>query len=345
MRYKLYSLSAEAMVAMREAIAQAKTSLYWESYIFQNEVVVAHNFFELFLEKARSGVRVVIILDGFGSAYLREHDVAALRAAGAEVLFFSSWFRRVHRKILVVDERVGFFGGVNVGRAYVGWLDLHVRVQGRLVQALVRTFAHSYEVCGGASTDLLEKHKLPAVVVRTKIWLLEHWPVLNKRRLRTHYEERIRSAKKHIVFVSPYFIPHAWLITLLREAQERGVTVDVILPQYTDPKIATIANYLNARRLESARMHFYFTKEMVHAKALLIDDTEGMIGSQNIDAFSFDHNTEMSAVFSQKSMIRDLRRILERWKSEAVPFQKLAWKPRWYHNPLTYILDWLQPIL
>ncbi len=343
--HKFYTLSSSAIDAMRDAVRAATTSVYWESYIFQNDIIPTHNFIDLFRQKAEEGVRVVIILDGFGSYSVRTDEIDTLKAAGAEVLFFTHWFRRIHRKILVVDEQIGFFGGVNVGSQYVQWLDLHLRVTGKLVRSLVRTFAHSYAVCGGTDPMLLAKQKLAAPVARTKIWLLEHWPVLGKRKLRKHYEERIRDAHEHITIVTPYFLPHSWLVRALKEAQKRGVAVDVLLPQYTSPKGAGIANYLNARRLTSDLMHFYFTPEMIHAKALLIDNTEGMVGSQNIDALSFDHNTEMSAVFKQKSMIRDLTRIISGWKAQAIPFDRLPWKQRWYHRPLVTLLDFLQPIL
>ncbi|PIR44825.1 MAG: hypothetical protein COV10_02995 [Candidatus Vogelbacteria bacterium CG10_big_fil_rev_8_21_14_0_10_51_16] len=345
MSSKIYHLSGSAIDAMYKATEAARHSIYWESYIFRNDVLPAHDFIEIFARKAREGLRVVIILDGFGSADLPREERAKLISAGVELLFFSSWFRRIHRKLLIIDERVAFFGGVNVGKQYIRWLDLQMRVSGRFVNTLLRSFAKSYALCGGLDKRLLEMKQADGPVKRLKMRLVEHWPLLGKLGLRKHYEARIRTAKQRLVIVSPYFIPHRWLIDALLRAKRRGVSVEVILPRDTDPKIGSVVNYIQAERLYRKGLHFFFTKEMIHAKALLVDDIEGMIGSQNIDALSFDHNVEMGAVFRQKRLVADLERIVARWKLQSIPYEKLDWHPKWYHKALGKLIDILQPVL
>lgn len=345
MRYKFYTLSEDAISAMRDSISRATKSIYWESYIFQNDIIPTHNFIELLTLKAQAGLRVKLILDGFGSYYLEPREIEALRAVGGEVLFFTHWFRRIHRKLLIIDERIAFLGGVNVGRQYVKWLDLHLRLSGKMLKALIKTFAKSYRLCGGEDPQLLRAAEKVLSIKKTKIWLVEHWPQAGKRHLRRHYEESIAAAQQKVTIVTPYFMPHRWLLQALKRAELRGVITEIVLPRETDPKIGDVANYLNASRLSSKSVRFYFTPEMIHAKALLIDDREGLVGSQNIDALSFDHNVEMSAVFQKRSMVRDLATIVEMWKSDAIPFERLGWQRRWYHWPLTLLLDLLQPVI
>ncbi|MBI5138523.1 MAG: phosphatidylserine/phosphatidylglycerophosphate/cardiolipin synthase family protein [Candidatus Vogelbacteria bacterium] len=345
MKHRLYSTSESAMNAMLDSIGKATRSILFESYIFIDDAIPAKSFMADLISKARLGVKVVLILDGLGSYSLPAKDVESLREAGGEILFFTRWFRRIHRKLLIVDEKIAFFGGVNIGKHYLKWLDLHMRVSGKLVASFVKTFAKSYSLCGGTDSYIIDKEKLPDPISKTRIWILEHWPVLGSFNLKKHYEESILGAEKEIVIVTPYFIPHPWLLKALKNAAKRGVNISIILPENTDPKIGNTANHLNALRYANSRMKFFFTRQMMHAKALLIDNKQGMIGSPNIDAQSFDHNTEIGAVFSDTRMINDLQKIIDMWKADSRSLEELNWRLRWYHSPLLFLLDLLQPFL
>ncbi len=130
---------------MYNAIASAESSVYLEMYIFLNDTFPSHNFYELLGAKAEQGVNVKIIIDAFGSATTPYAELEKLRKRGAEVIVFNEWFRRTHRKVVIVDEKIGFIGGVNIGQQFVHWLDLHVMVTGRVVEGLIGSFAKSYK--------------------------------------------------------------------------------------------------------------------------------------------------------------------------------------------------------
>jgi len=148
MKYRLYTTSQKAWDGMFKAMAAAQKSIYLEMYIFLDDTQATHNFLGLLKDKARAGVAVVIIADAFGSSSLRQGAAEELRAAGAEFIFFSHWLKHLHRKILIIDGRVAFIGGVNIKEQTRNWRDLQLRLTGRIVRPLLRSFALSYKAAG-----------------------------------------------------------------------------------------------------------------------------------------------------------------------------------------------------
>lgn len=344
-KHQFYTNSESAWSAMLGAIKQARKSIYWEIYIFEDDTSSEYNFFKALSEKARRGVDVRIVLDGFGSMGLGSNTVAKLRESGVEVLFFNSWFRRIHRKVLIVDEEIAFLGGVNVGEKYIKWLDLHLGLMGKgIVRSLLKSFSRSYFYSGGSDPRLLSLRK-ESRVRKTEIWLLENFPWMGKLMLRPYYMEQIARATDRIVLVTPYFIPHRWLITSLATAMGRGVSVEVIIPQRTDVGFINFANHVFVSSLNKTGIKFYLTKNMIHAKAILVDDKIGLVGSNNIDALSFDFNAEAGISFEKKEMINDLKNIIDIWKDDSVLFQHSGKSDTWYYKIAEKIIRFIQPIL
>lgn len=314
MKYKFYTVSSNAWDAMLEAIKSAEKSIYWECYILLDDTTT-HNFFDILKEKAMQGIRVKIIFDAIGSFWLSSKVVQDLQQSGVEVLFFNrrGWFNRNHKKILIIDEKIGFIGGVNVAKAHHHWLDLHLRLEGLIVRALLKSFIKSYKISGGK--DILIHKKLR---IHRKIRILDHLPILSKNRsLKKYYLQHINNARENILIATPYFVPHLWLIKALKKAARRGVKIEIILPKETDHKIIDWLNHLFTYLVREKNIDFYFSPKMIHAKALLVDDREGLVGSNNIDATSFEFNSESGLVFKRRDMLRDLKNIFEAWKNNS----------------------------
>ncbi|MCK9351484.1 MAG: phosphatidylserine/phosphatidylglycerophosphate/cardiolipin synthase family protein [Candidatus Paceibacterota bacterium] len=330
MRYRFYTTSKSAWKGMINAIASAKKSIYLEMYIFQNDTV-GYNFFAVLEKKAREGVRVVLILDSFGSFGVDSRAIDGLRKAGGEVLFFSYWFRRLHRKTLIVDESVVFLGGVNIRGTYAPWKDLQVRVTGRkILSSSLRSFARVYKECGGKSEDIRARLGKKPILRKARTWFTEHGIGGKWLEIREQYEQHIAKAQHSITVVTPYFFPRRWLLARLHEAILRGVRVEIIIPEKTDYGIVNHMNYFQIAFFAKLGAIAYLSHEMNHAKALLIDDTIGMVGSGNLDPISFGWNAEAGVFFTRSAMIRDLRKILEDWKSDADVFVPEMFKPKWY---------------
>ena len=137
MRYRFYTTSEKAWDAMIGAIVKAQKSIFIEMYIFVDNTD-AHKFFEVLAEKAKEGVKVKVIIDSFGSQELSQKTIAKLKSAGVELLFFSYWLRHTHKKILIVDEKIAFLGGVNIHKLFQKWNDLQVRFTGPMVKSVIR---------------------------------------------------------------------------------------------------------------------------------------------------------------------------------------------------------------
>jgi len=331
MRYRFYTSSISAWKGMLSAISSAKKSIYLEMYIFQDDTK-GYDFLSVLEKKAKEGVHVVLVLDSLGSFGLSSEAVHSLRVSGVEVLFFSYWFRRLHRKILIVDEKVVFLGGVNIGGVYAPWRDLQVRVAGRkMLASSMRSFARVYHECGGKNTTLLSLLGPRPLFRKTKTWFAEHGISGKWIEIRQQYEKHISEAKNSIILVTPYFFPRRWLVARLHEAILRGVMVEIIVPKDTDHGwIMNRINYFQLSFFERLGAIGYLSNEMNHAKVLLIDNTVGMVGSGNLDPLSFGWNAEAGVFFARPAMIRDLHKILNEWKEEAVLLTPLTFQPRWY---------------
>jgi len=333
---------------MYEAAENARESIYWEIYILRNNTP-QFPFVKLLEKKARAGVRVRIILDRFGSFGFGSRDLDALRAAGADIRFFNTLLKslvhRTHRKIFIVDEKVCFLGGVNVAEEHRLWRDLTVKLSGRIVRVFVRSFARIYIHAGGADPLLRAAACSRTGAYPRRTWLLEHWPFKGRRHLNAYYRAASRRAEKSIQMVTPYFAPHPWLLRSLIRATRRGVAVSLLLPARANHLFAHIANIVMAASLSHYGVRTLLLPSMIHAKVLIIDGHEGMIGSNNIDAQSFDFNLEASVVLARRDMVGDLRRIMRQWENEAVPFEPKEYEDRWYSWFFKFLTRLLQPIL
>jgi cardiolipin synthase len=344
MKYKFYVTSKKAWDAMLKAISSAQKSIYLEMYIFIDNTK-RYNFFEIIKQKARAGVRVKIIIDSLGSFELKPQAIEEIKASGIELMFFSYWLQRTHKKILVVDEKIAFLGGVNIHKIFRKWNDLQMRFEGPIVRSIIRSFARTYQRCGGKDPDILGHINQKGFLKKTKLWILEHWQLKSKRFIKQYYRESIKNAKKHIVITTPYFAPAKWLIGELHHAVLRGVAVEVILPKHIDSWIMNRVNYFYISRLHHLGIKFYLEKKMNHAKAMLIDDTEGAVGSQNIDPISFEYNVEAGVVFREKDMVKSLKRIMDNWKRASDVFESPMKKPSWFDYLLAPFISIFQSII
>jgi len=344
MKYKLYTTSQKAWDGMFQAMSRAQKSIYLEMFIFLDDTQNTHNFLGLLKEKAKAGLEVIIIADAWGSSDLKSAAVKELREAGVEFIYFSHWIRRTHRKLLIIDNKVAFLGGVNIKEKIRDWRDLQIKLEGRIVRPIIKSFARGYRKAGGKRQSILKYYNL-SLTKKLKSWITDNFASTNKLYyLNNYYREKINKAEKLIQIITPYLLPPRWLLAILDDACRRGVRVEVIIPNDTDVKQLNKINYLNACRMSSFGVKFYLLPSMNHAKIMLIDDQEGIIGSQNIDVLSFNFNIETGVFFQQKDLVRDLKHIIETWKNEAIPLEASGRKLYWYDRVLIVFFKIFYPI-
>ena len=299
MKYQLYTTSIRAWDAMLAAIKKAQESICIEMYIFLDDTGLEHDFIGALTQKSLEGVRVTIVADAFGSKNLRKKTIKKLREAGVEIIFFSHWLRHIHRKILIIDEKISFIGGVNIGKHFTTWDDLQLKLGATLSRNLMRSFAYTYAMAGGKN-ELILAYREKMFGQKFQNWLIEHWPIRNIYTLRNLYMENISKAEKNIRMVTPYFTPPRWLISLLDSAAGRGINVEIIIPKKVDWRIMNRVNYKYMHDLHKFGVHFYLSEKMNHSKLLIIDDSHGIVGSQNLDHLSFSLNNELGLFFKNK---------------------------------------------
>ena len=328
MNYRFFTNSQRTWKAMFETISIAQKSIYLEMYIF-NDDMEQYNFFDLFKEKAEQGLQVKIILDSFGSYALSNNKIKELKKSGIEIFFVSYFFHRAHRKILIVDETIAFIGGVNLHQSAELWSDLVVKIKGKLVAPIIQSFARSYANAGGTDKKLLAK-KEKIAWKKIKAWVVDHFPITGKYKLKLLYKKHINNAHDHITLVTPYFTPKRWFLSVLHQAVIRGVTVEILVPKHTDHFITDRVNYFYIYKLSKVGVKFYMKNNMNHAKVMILDNGEAIIGSQNLDFLSFDYNSEVGIFFKDVKVIEKLQKISEKWKEDSDLFDYKKYKPDWY---------------
>lgn len=303
------------------SIGSAKKSIFIEMYAFLDDTAT-HDFIGKIREKSKQGIHVVIVADFFGSSEIRSTSIQSLRNAGVEFIFFNQWLRHIHRKIMVIDNEIAYIGGVNIGETFTQWSDLHICIKNkRLIRSIIHSFANTYQIAGGKNPLILKlgRQTLPK---KLKSWIFNHWPTANQRNaLKKLYVEKISNAKKSILITTPYFAPPFWLTRLLKVASAHGIKVEIIIPEKTNHFLVNAINYFFMRRLHKFNIKFLLFPKMNHSKSFLIDDTECLIGSQNLDILSFYLNPELGIISTDKKLISRFRRILHAWKKIAVPFK------------------------
>lgn len=344
MKYQLYTKSLTAWDGMLESLRKAKKNIFMEMYMFEDDLRQSHEFIDVLAQKADAGLKVIVIADSYGSKELGKNSIEKLKKYGVEFLFFSHWLRHIHRKILIIDEKIAFIGGVNIGKRFKNWDDLQLKVQGKIAKTLLRSFSYTYEMAGGKNKDLLA-YRYKKISYKLKFWLVEHLPGKNIHTLKRHYIERITQAQKSIRIITPYFMPPRWLISLLDNAIRRNVRVEILIPKKSSPSITNRVNMHYIRKTYPLGIHFYLTPKMNHAKLLIIDNQEALIGSQNLDLLSFAINAEVGIFFRKKNIIQEVSRIYDQWKNDATIFI-----PKKYRNSISdyliiFILKIFRPIL
>ncbi len=338
---ELYTTSHEAWDAMYAALTNAKRSIYWEMYTFVDDTA-GKRFVDLLMEKAKAGVQTKLVVDALGSFSLSNQAVKNMKRAGVDVILFSvqqskhvrsRWrklWTRSHRKILVVDEHIGFIGGVNIEKSMQEWKDIHMRIEGKVVRSLLRAFAKNYIVSGGGKKNVrhLLKYKFRVSKEKKDFEFIYDDPSTKKSNIRKRYVEALMKARERVILFSPYYFPDKKFLKALWHARKRGIRVDVLIPFRSDLRIATYAAYAFFSLMQRRGVQVHLTEDMMHGKGIIVDDDWAMIGSSNIDQTSFYDNYEANVRFSDRQTVGRLKTIVTGWISNSKHLGIKDWKNR-----------------
>jgi len=320
---ELYHDGGPAYEAMLEAIAGAKRHIHMEFFITRGDDSGVR-FMTALAERARAGVEVRFLYDAVGSWQLHTRVLNILTDAGGQAYPFLTLLnplrRRIqvnlrnHRKVLVVDGRVGFTGGLNIGDEYLGrnpffgpWRDTFVRVEGPAVWGLQRVFTEDWDF--SAVEDLSADHYFPDVPPAGDANVQVAWsgPDQDIKTIREVYFAAIMRARDRVWLATPYFVPDAGLFDALCLAARMGRDVRVLCPFRPDKWLPHLAGrYQWFELMQAGGKVYQYTAGFLHAKVLLIDDVWSSIGSPNFDNRSLHLNFEVTCLIESKAAAKDL---------------------------------------
>lgn len=340
--------------AFLRAIRSARRSINLETYIFQSDRI-GWMIADLLAQKARRGVEVNVIYDAVGCIGTSPRLFDSLRAAGVELIEYhplAPWRRywnlylRDHRKLLVVDGRIAFVGGMNIGLEYAGkkfkggqWRDTHLRIEGPAVRELQFFFIENWYRNGGAIIDTGRYFPDTGEPGKTLLMVLCTKSRKKIKPIQESYISAINFAKNSIWITNAYFIPDAKFYRALVRAARRGVDVRVLLPEKSDlAMVQNASRYLYKRYLKNGIRVFEYTKSVLHAKTAVIDGIWSTVGSSNIDRRSFTHNLEINAIVLDQKFGEEMERVFIRDLKHSTELRMENWRKR---SALNYMMEWI----
>ncbi len=336
-----YTCGEDMFHALIQDLEAAEKSIFMEFFTFREDTI-GKRIMEILCRKAKAGVEVKLLYDDFGSLLTRRKFFEKLdKAGGASVPFFpirtglplTVNFRN-HRKNVIIDEKIGYMGGINIGDEYITglgkdpekpWRDTHIRVTGSCVAAMLITFLVDYhssaygkktlkslkkaetyfpiEKIKSLNTDILHnlKDDVPGDDIIPVQLLLSGPNDNHQHQIRDCMIRMIMNAKKSIYIQTPYFTPDESFFSALKIAAMAGRDVCVIVPQHWDKIYVKAAAFQFMRELMEYGVKFYAYPGFIHSKTLTIDENLTTIGTTNIDTRSFELHFEMNMVFYDES--------------------------------------------
>ncbi len=342
---------------MFHAIRQAKSSIHLEYFNFRNDSI-ASLLFDLLREKRREGVEVRAMFDGFGNDSnnqpLKKYHLEALRRDSIDIVEYSPirfpWvnhiFGRDHRKIVVIDGRIAYTGGMNVADYYIKgteqvgeWRDMHCRIEGYAVNELQKIFMHIWNrttgenvsgakyYYGGTDTHFHGlKPDTTATAGHKMVGIINREPHVTPKIMRTFYLNAINQAQDSIHIINPYFTLIPSLTRALTRAIRRGVKVEIMLSAKSDIPLTPDCALYQARKLMKRGAKVWLYKPgFHHSKIMMVDGCYCTVGSTNLDARSLKCDFEENAVIIDRHTTRELDDMFWRDKQKSFELTDQTW--------------------
>lgn len=332
MDINLFSNGEDFFNELIQSIREAKSSINIQFYIFKNDDIGSKILKELEI-KAKEGIEVRLLYDSVGSRSLNKKVLTNLINSGGKVgEFFPSWLKfininmnfRNHRKIVVIDNNIGFVGGFNIGDEYLGkdakfgyWRDTHIKLKGLAVRDLNLRFLADwrYATKEDIGLDTILEYPDDISGKENGVQIISSGPNLeNTYEIKLAYLKMIQRAKKYVYIQSPYLILDRGLLDSLRISALSGVDVKIMIPGKGDHPFVYWANLFYAGELinSGVKVYHYDKNAFLHAKTVVIDDEICSIGTANMDTRSFELNFEINALLYSEDTSKQQREAFEK---------------------------------
>lgn len=361
---------------MFQAIRQARSSVHLEYFNFRNDSI-ASLLFRLLAQKAKEGVEVRALFDGFGNDSnnrpLKRKHLKQMRSVGIEIYEFDPvnfpWvnhvFHRDHRKIVVIDGKIAYTGGMNVADYYINgtevvgeWRDMHCRIEGDEVNTLQKIFlrmwnkvtgqnvygAKYYRGYHGADYITGLKPDTCCTAGKKMVGIINREPRVTNKIIRKFYTDAINEAKDSIKLVNPYLTLNNTLKRALRNAVKRGVKVEIMVSAHSDIPLTPDCVFYNVHNLMQHGVDVWiYKKGFHHTKIIMVDGRFCTVGSANLNARSLNFDYEENAVIIDPCMTKELNDMFERDKAESFKLTEETWDE--WRTPWQKFVGWFASLL
>ena len=336
------------------SIQSAQRTITYAQYYYEDGPV-ARDIAEALAERCRAGVGVNVLLDAFGSLGIPSEYLELMRVSGCHVAWFRPlsqyifrrYYKRNHRRILVVDGRIGYTGGAGVSRKWMGngrtedhWRDTDVRMEGPVVEHLQAAFAENWleatgMVLGGDASfprPIEPRGRVYAQVARSS-------PASGSTAMYTTFLLALSAARTSVLVTNPYFVLDDTMREAVLRTVGRGVRVAVLVPAVIDHNLVRQASRAQFGKLLRAGVEIYeYTPALLHAKTMVIDSVWATVGSTNLDNLSFAFNDELNLIVYDRAIAQQLERAFHQdvQASRRVTYE--AWKRRGVKAKLLEVL-------
>ena len=360
---EVFTTGVDKFEALKRDIEAARQYIHVQYFIIENDEVGAE-LIELLERKAREGVQVRVLYDYVGSFYFRPRLLRQMREAGIEVhpflkLTFTQFALRInwrnHRKVVVIDGKVGYMGGMNIANRYVKgdkdwkpWRDTHMRITGDAVTALEYSFAIDWNFTTRKLITAHSAHVEPSPGSEGyPMQMVSSGPTNRWHNISFVFFKAITLAKRCVYVQTPYFLPSEALLKALQSAAMAGVDVRLMIPRKPDSAMLRLAtgSYIKECLLAGIKVYFY-EPTVMHAKVVIVDDEFVTLGSTNFDFRSFEHNFEFNALIYSKEFNSQMKGVFEDDMQQCTRLSMGKWKQRpLVQKALESIVRLISPIL
>lgn len=359
----VFTTGKDKLDSLMRDIEAATDYIHVQYFIIENDET-GGPLLELLMRKAREGLQVRVLYDYVGSFYFKPKLLRQMRAAGIEVhpfleltvmqfAFRLNW--RNHRKIVVIDGKVGYVGGMNIANRYVvgdkkwsAWRDTHLRISGEAVAALQYSFAIDWNfTTRKLLTNPTMHYDTPPASNEYRIQMMSSGPTDRWKNISFVFFKAITLAKRQVYIQTPYFLPSESLLKALQSAALSGVDVRLMIPDRPDSLMLRLAtgSYIKECLLSGIKIYLY-EPTVMHAKVVIIDDDFVTTGSTNFDFRSFEHNFEFNALIYSKELNSKMKEIFDADLQQCTRVSMGKWKQRpLMQKALESIVRLISPIL
>lgn len=360
-RIEIYTDGSTKLQALIRELYKARHHIHLEYYIFEDDPV-GRLIRDILIEKAREGVEVRLIYDDVGCWHVKNRFFEKMKEAGIEAraflkvrfpLFTSKVNYRNHRKVVVIDGKTGFIGGMNIAERYIRgfswgiWRDTHILVEGRAVYGLQTAFLMDwYFVDRTLITSSAYFPKL-ATYGESVTQIVTSDPVGEWREMMQGLTLAILNAHKYFYIQTPYFLPTEPIMNALRTAALTGVDIRLMMPERADNRITHLGScsYLKDILKAGVKVYFY-QKGFLHSKLMVSDDILSTVGSTNMDFRSFEHNFEANAFMYDRDTALRMKEIFLHDQKTSIQVSLKNWEKRpLKRRVLESIVRLLSPLL